>query len=933
MKLPVSTYRLQFNKEFRFSDAEKILEYLTKLGINDIYASPVFSAVKGSMHGYDIVDHRSLNPELGTDIDFSELQINREKLGMGWIQDIVPNHMAFHFENMMLRDLLENGENSEFRDFFDIEWHHTHESLRGRLLVPFLGSFYSDTLDRGEIKILYEESGLFVMYYEHKFPLSLSSYSDIFGYEELSASAGAGNAESWKIKLYGTLHQFSVISGLKNCVGNYDRIAHTKKMLRELYLDNHEARHYMDSRLSLFSITEERGDADRIDSILEKQMYRLSFWKVAAEEINYRRFFNINSLISLRVEQKKVFDYIHSMLKELIDTEVITGIRVDHVDGLSDPAKYLEWLQQLSVDMYIVVEKIINSDEQLPSSWPVHGTTGYDYLNHVNSIFCKKENEMEFSRIYSRFTDLHFDFDEFIAEKKRLIIEKHMTGDIDNLAHLLKNFSGKDRYGRDITMASLRNALVEIIAFFPVYRTYINSVEISRTDREYIVAALNKARKYKPEYLFEYDFLEKCLTLKYAEKMDSDKTGRLLKFITRFQQYTAPFMAKGFEDTVLYIINRLISLNEVGGDPKVFGITLIDFHKYIARRFDTHRYSMNATSTHDTKRGEDVRCRINVLSEIPGEWKNSLSSWSRLNNAKKKKIYGVPVPDRNDEYFIYQTLIGTFPESFEGYDEYIKRIRDYMIKSVREAKVHTAWIKPDIEYEEKLLHFIDRILTPSDKNIFLKKLGSFSRWISFYGMLNSLSQVIIKIASPGVPDFYQGTELWDLHLVDPDNRGIVDYSLRQDYIQYIEEMEMRDLPGLIRELWDTRSDGRIKLFLIHRLLHARNRMSKLFADGEYIPLETTGRFSDSVIAFLRIYGNQASIAIAARLLTSMVSEGVLPAGELWSDTAVHLPQGFTAEVRDAITGSEIQIQGGLSLSKTMILFPGMLLTGRIIREL
>lgn len=802
MKIPGSSYRLQFNRNFTFSDAEKILDYLSRLGISDIYSSPVFRAVTGTAHGYDVVDHGMLNPELGSEEDFADLHAKKDALGLGWIQDIVPNHMAFHSENLMLRDLLENGENSVFRDFFDIEWHHAHESLRERLLVPFLGDFYSESLEKGEIKLAYEESGLFVRYYEHKFPLSLESYPVVLAVEELSSAPGPLMDNGLKLKLLGTLHQFTVLSGSHSESGDYDRTGHAKKMLYDMYNDNTSVRDYIDWRLSLYNsgIPE---NIERLDAILEKQKYRLSFWKVAAEEINYRRFFNINGLISLRVEEENVFTHIHRFLKELVSRRYPTGIRVDHVDGLFNPAEYLHRLRNISGDLYIVVEKILGRGEYLPDGWPVQGTTGYDFLNHLNWIFCKKENEKEFSRIYFSFTEHKYSIDELAAEKKRLIIEKHMTGDVDNLAYQLKQISGNDLYGRDITMASLRKALVELIAFFPVYRTYIESYEVSETDSMYIKSALDKARVYAPEYSFEYDFLEKCLTFRYIGKSDEDKTSRLLRFIMRLQQYTGPFMAKGFEDTVLYIVNRLVSLNEVGGDPGCFGITLNVFHDYIRSRSVSARFSMNATSTHDTKRNEDVRCRINVLSEIPAEWKKTLGAWDRYNRLKKKRTGDEPVPDRNDEYFIYQTLIGTFPVLPGNHDDYVRRIREYMVKSVREAKVHTAWIKPDADYEEKLLCFIDRILDPSETNRFLKHFTTFQKRIAFYGMLNSLSQVIIKIASPGVPDFYQGSELWDLRLVDPDNRGKIDYNTRSGYLDYICEQEVNDVQALIRDLWET----------------------------------------------------------------------------------------------------------------------------------
>jgi (1->4)-alpha-D-glucan 1-alpha-D-glucosylmutase len=613
----------------------------------------------------------------------------------------------------------------------------------------------------------------------------------------------------------------------------------------------------------------------------------------------------------------------------MINSGDITGLRIDHVDGLYNPLQYLRRLRDISGDLYIVVEKIMNSSEILPSEWDIQGTTGYDYMNQLNGLFCRIENGKKFSKIYFNFTDQNFRYNELVAEKKRMIIEKHMTGDVDNLAALLKQFSGGDRFGRDITMHGLRNALVELIAFFPVYRTYINSDKISVSDSGYIRFAFEQVRKYTPEYSFEYDFLEKCLTLQYIERMDEVKTSELIHFIMRFQQYTGPFMAKGFEDTVLYILNRLVSLNEVGGNPAVFGITTEQYNDYISTRSLTHMHSMNATSTHDSKRGEDVRSRINVLSEIPAEWNSAVRLWGKINHVRKRRGTDGPVPDRNDEYFIYQTLIGTFPGKPDDYELYVQRIRDYLIKSVREAKVHTAWVKPDNDYEENLLLFINRILLPLDGNRFLEQFIPFQKLVSFYGILNSLSQVIVKITSPGVPDFYQGTELWDYRLVDPDNRIKVDFRLRMKYLEYITDREKRDLPALLNELWDTRTDGRIKLFLIHRLLRFRKNMKELFDDGEYIPLATAGRFRNSLIAFMRRRDDDVLITIAPRFLTSVVKEGDLPTGEVWQDTALIIPDGFTSVMRDVLTESMFSVSGEITLKKVLTVFPVAVLAGKI----
>ncbi|OQW98867.1 MAG: malto-oligosyltrehalose synthase, partial [Elusimicrobia bacterium A5] len=814
MRIPVATYRIQLNQKFTFKDVKKIVRFLSELGISDLYASPIFKSRKGSMHGYDIVDPNQINPEMGTTEEFSSLFDELKIHNLGWLQDIVPNHMAFNRENRMLMDVLENGESSEYFRYFDIEWDHPYEILKGKLLAPFLGKFYGEALETGEISLSYEEDGFSANYYDLKFPLKIETYVKLLTHKFPSLRKTLGRDNPDYIKFIGMLYTLKNLSPKEDIKERYEQIKFAKKMLWELYNQKSDIKIFIDENIKTFN--GEKGNPESfnlLDGLLSEQMFRISFWKVGSEEINYRRFFNINELISVRVEDESVFERTHSLIFKLIAEGKITGLRIDHIDGLYDPSLYIKMLRSKLGGIYIVAEKILDFDEYLPETLQVHGTTGYDFVNYVNNIFCCSENEAKFDRIYEHFIGTRIPYNELVFSKKRLIIGKHMAGNIDNLAHLLKKISGRDRYGSDITLYSLRRALVDILAWFPVYRTYINNEKITEADSKYIKGTIEKAVKNNPELLNEINFVGKFLLLKFPGYINEEEKKQWLHFVMRFQQFTGPIIAKGFEDTTLYIYNRLISLNEVGSKPYRFGISVNDFHNFNTKRVHFFPHTMNATSTHDIKRGEDVRARINVLSELPGEWKDALKKWSKLNNDKKQNVSGVIIPDANDEYLIYQTLLGSYPFSEDEHSAYTERIKNYTIKAVREAKVHTAWLKPDTDYENACVSFVEGIMGKSDDNKFLKEFLTFQKKIAHYGIFNSLSQAIIKMTSPGVPDFYQGTELWDLFLVDPDNRGLVDFNKRTELLREIKDKGQKNIPEFIKELIDKKEDGRIKLFL------------------------------------------------------------------------------------------------------------------------
>jgi (1->4)-alpha-D-glucan 1-alpha-D-glucosylmutase len=920
MNIPSATYRLQLSRNLPFKKVKEIMPYLLELGISHVYASPIFKARKGSLHGYDIVDPRRINHEIGSLDEFEKVTAQLKGHGIGWLQDIVPNHMAFDAENEMLMDVLENGPRSNFFNYFDIAWDHPYTSMKGRLLAPFLGRFHGEAIEEGEIRIRYGQEGFKVIYYDVSFPLRIESYIHLLTHrlEELKNKLGGNHPDF--IKLLGVLYVLKTLPSQEDGEEGYDQVMFVKRTLWEIYTKNEAVRRFIDGNLNDFN-----GERVRLlDHLLAEQLYRLSFWKVATEEINYRRFFTVNDLICLRMEEEDVFHHTHALILKLLRDGRITGLRIDHIDGLFDPKIYLERVRREGIDIYIVVEKILTLNEELPLSWPVQGTTGYDFLNYLNRLFCKGQNEKPFDRVYASFTGFKDTFDDLVTEKKRLILGKHMAGDVDNLAHQLKDISSRDRYGSDITLYGLKRALVEVMASFPVYRTFLSKEDSRAADRTYINEAVEKAKERQPGLRYELDFVERFLLTPWRDDLSQEERSQRLAFIMRFQQFTGPLMAKGFEDTVLYVYNRLISLNEVGGSPGLFGISLNRFHNLNSGRMNHWPHSLSATSTHDAKRGEDVRARLNVLSELPHEWEDRLKTWSRLNKKIKKKVRGLEVPDRNDEYFLYQTLIGAFPFHKEHLLEFGDRIKKYILKAVREAKVHTAWLKPDAEYENAYLSFLDEILIPG--NPFLEAFIPFLTKVAHFGIFNSLSQTLIKMTSPGVPDFYQGSELWDLNLVDPDNRRPVDFMRREAILRGIKRRAETDTSDLIRELLSTREDGRIKLFLIHRVLAARRERSHLFREGVYLPIEPVGSYKEHIVAYARRRESDWAVTVAPRFLTALVSEGEDPLGEeRWKGTGLVLPEEAPERWVDAVTGRDIKRGKDLAVGEILKFFPAALL--------
>lgn len=929
MQLPIATYRIQFHAGFDFQAAQSIVSYLAELGISDLYASPIFTARIGSTHGYDVVNPKEINPELGGQAEFEKLVQSLQQHQLGWLQDIVPNHMAFDSQNYMLADVMENGPDSRYRDFFDIDWNHPYGGIKGRLLAPFLGKFYGDCLESGELQIKYAQLGFSINYYSLSFPLRIESYSHVLMYDlgRLREKLGRNNPNF--VKLLGVLYMLKYIPSSEEGRERYDQILFIKRILWELWNDCPEVKQFIEENIE--TLNGEPGNPESynlLDNLLSEQFFRLSYWKVGNEELNYRRFFTVNELISLRVEDQEVFDAVHGFVLGLVKAGKLTGLRVDHIDGLYDPVQYIERLREHVPDTYLIVEKILEPGEELPLNWSIQGTTGYDFMSRVNGIFCQQSNQHDFSDVYYRFIGNSSPCEKLIDENKRLIIGKHLAGDIDNLAHLLKQLSDRYRYASDFTMYGLKRALVEILTVFPVYRTYVSDKGSRNADQERLQQVIEEAKENIPNFINELFFIEKFLSLEFDDRLSEEDKEQWLHFIMRLQQFTGPLMAKGVEDTVMYVYNRLLSLNEVGSSPAEFGISIDEFHTFNQMRATQWPHTMSATATHDTKRGEDVRARLNVLSELPSEWDNHLRNWHGINAPLKETVDGVDLPDPNAEYLLYQTLLGAFPFDAEDLPAFVDRVKEYIIKASREAKVYTSWQRPDADYEQAFVHFVERVLKDSEDNLFLQEFRPFQRKIQHYGILNSLSQTLLKIASPGLPDFYQGSELWDLSLVDPDNRRPIDYEKRWGYLTEIKSRFEKEPPDLIAELLNSPQDGRIKLFLIYQALKARRAYSDLFQRGSYQKLTVVGSLKPHIVAFTREVGDTQAIVVAPRFLTSLIKEGEYPLGEqVWHETRILQDANSSALWQNAITGQQIQGDETLWLKDILSQFPVALLIG------
>ena len=922
VRIPTATYRLQFNKNFTFRQAREIVTYLHHLGISDAYASPYFQAGAESLHGYDITDHNKLNAAIGWRKDFEAWVAELHAHGMGQIADFVPNHMGINDpQNVWWQDVLENGASSLYAPYFDIDWRPLKTDLHDKVLLPILGDQYGRVLERGELRVRFDSGSFSLTYFDHVFPIAPGTYRYIL---ELALE---NLAEFREEDFYAEFQ--SILTALeylpRRTETDPERIKERarekeiiKKRLERRCAEAPQVQRGIEKAVE--TINGHIGDPrsfDRLDELLNAQSYRLAFWRVAAEEINYRRFFDVNDLAAIRVELPEVFDAAHKLLFELVASGAVTGLRIDHPDGLYRPLEYFEKLQMrcakaLRVPLpkdgraiYLIVEKILTGEEQLPQNWPVHGTTGYGFANQVAGVLVDHNAEGAITKIFKRFIGHSLHFGHLVYAKKRLVMRISLANEVNVLGTMVDRLSEQNRWFRDYTLEALARAVRETIACFPVYRTYLEPGKpVSEEDRAVIERAVAAAKRRNPaieESVF--NFLRDLLLFRFPENLDEEQRAAHAEFVLKFQQFTGPITAKGLEDTVFYIYNRLAALNEVGGEPQLFGLSVETFHERNLRRQRDWPASLLATSTHDSKRSEDVRARMLAISEIPPLWGRSLQKWRTTNRRFKKQIDDAEAPDAGEEYLLYQTLLGTWPVDLDGAPvpsagpKFIARIQRYMAKALKEAKLNTSWIQPNENWDDAMQEFVARILEASPRNKFLPAFLPVAAEIARLGAINSLAQTAIKLTAPGVPDIYQGTEIWDDSLVDPDNRRPIDYARRRETLTQIDNVPANEL----MQCWP---DGRIKMRLTQRLLHLRRENPELFREGIYEPINFGGAFADCAIGFVRRHRDRAIIVIVPRLSSRV---GFPPIGDRWQDTHV-VPLAGVSNLRDVFSDRKVRVE-------------------------
>jgi (1->4)-alpha-D-glucan 1-alpha-D-glucosylmutase len=918
--VPLATYRLQFNREFRFSNAINLLDYFSRLGITDLYASPILMSRAGSGHGYDVIDPTRLDPEIGSEQEFEALQGGLIERGMGLVLDIVPNHMAASSENPWWMDVLENGSSSAFASYFDINWHSASPTLYGKVLLPVLGSPFGDALDAGEIRLVFEQDKFLIRYFDSVFPVSPMSYHEILGNRSDALKREIGESSGAYQEYSGILAGFASLaeqSDDKNPLETRPKVESLRDRLKLLVSSQPAVASFLESNLAEFN--GHRGDPasfSKLERLLNGQNYLLTYWQDQNEGINYRRFFAISELVGVRVEDPVVFDATHKEIFRLIakgaSKGLRIGLRVDHIDGLRDPDGYLQRLRQSVSELspareskaYLIVEKILARDEILPSEWPIDGTTGYEFMNYLNGLFVRREGAEQIKSGYFDFTGRKLDYLDVVYEKKKQVMNSLLRVEIRDLARQLALLAAKDRYARNVSRLELIDALTEVIAGMTVYRTYIRTLMLPPAARSQIEHALHAARERRPQLSSTcLDFVRDVLTLASPPHVGPEQLEERLAFVMRWQQFTGPIMAKGVEDTALYAYYPLSSLNEVGGDPEPENeITSSDFFNFLHIRQQHWPNTMNATSTHDTKRSEDVRARINVLSEMPAEWLAKLTLWSALNAPHKQMINGQNVPEANEEYLIYQTLIGMWPADGACLQSITKRVQDYMIKAIREAKLRTRWTQPNEPHENAIIQFVGRISSRDTAPEFLDDFSDFHARIAWCGMINGLSQVLMKITCPGLPDFYQGAELWDFHLVDPDNRSPVAFNERCKALR-----SLADTKPAARELLANWLDGRIKMHVMKTALENRLKNWRLFTHGELLLAEFAGEGSEDLISFWRHDRASFSLTVVPRWLAGCFGAShTWPPANFRLDGAISLPESAPRSWINVLTGKKVQ---------------------------
>lgn len=830
MYYPVTSYRIQFHKDFDFDKFSAICDYLCKLGVVTIYASPIFNAVPGSMHGYDVTDANRINDEIGTQEQLIKLSKELHTKGVGWMQDIVPNHMAYHINNQWLMDVLARGPESSYSSYFDIDWQ--HPDFDGKLMLPVLDNPLDEAIKNGA------------------FEIALSNDKPVIKFNDVAYPINQGSIPKDKVDM----------EWVKQTNTN-------TKLLREL---------------------------------LSKQYYQFNYWKETNDHINYRRFFIINGMICLNIQNTETFDEHHRLIHELKKEGVIDAVRIDHIDGIDDPTEYLYRLRKLlGDDTYIVAEKILEPGEPLPEYWPIQGTTGYDFIPLVNNLLSNNSGIINLKRFYNELVGPTSASTEML-EKKNLILHSYMAGELDNLLRLLPKTISSSKLLSD---ERLKAAIALFLVHFPVYRFYSNTYPLDETEKKQLQNIFHEIKGYASECIDEVQYLEALLINGHLQP---DDANAITKFFKRCMQFTGPLMAKGVEDTVMYTYNSYIGHNEVGDSPSAALYTVEEFHKAMQERQKKWPLTMNTTATHDTKHGEDARTRLNAITHFANEWMLMVKEWRTLNLDYKQD----GAPTDNDEYFIYQALVASYPMPGAYMDDFENRFKAYIQKAIREAKVYTNWDEPNEDYENAVSIFIEKILETGSG--FMHSFLQFHKQISDAGIVLSLSQLILKCTCPGMPDIYQGCELWDLSMVDPDNRRLVDYELRKQWLKEIEEQEDISL------LWDERYNGKIKLWLTQKLLSLRKEHKEMFEKGSYLPLVTGGKYAGNVVAYARVFKNEWCLVITG--ITS------LPCKD-WDDTYISI--GHDVYFENIFDNEEIKVTGKVYLKEVMSKLPFAVLKGSV----
>lgn len=970
-RIPNATYRLQLCGHLSFDAARELVPYLCELGMGAAYLSPFFRARTGSTHGYDVVDHSMLDPALGGEQEFQALAESLRACGMGLLVDIVPNHMCIDDpHNAWWQDVLENGAASAYARFFDIDWNPPKEALQGKVLLPVLGDQFGRILEDQQLQLAYENHRFVICYYHRRLPTGPRTWVPVLRY------ALNYVAKELEPEVEERMELESIITSLEHLPPQSET---GSEALQERYREKEIARRRLELLVDASGVVRRalertvadfngrRGDLasfDKLEALLEQQPYRLCYWRVATDEINYRRFFDVDELAAIRVEDPEVFRAVHDSVLRLIERGWVTGLRIDHADGLLDPEQYLADLaeataraggdateqQSSSPRLYTVVEKILAHDEALPEAWLTHGTTGYDFLNLLGGVFVDRRGGYALRDAYARFIGSWKPFSEVLHESKRTILSTSLSAELYTLSHQLDRISEQHRWSRDFTRLSLYRALREVVACFPVYRTYIrpDHEAVREEDRRRILAAVRVAKRRNPAMSASFfDFIASVLLLDDPEGLAEPERSERRQFVLKFQQVTGPVTAKGLEDTSFYRYYPLASLNEVGGDPATPGTSVEHFHRRVQEQTATWPHTMLATGTHDTKRGEDVRARLNVLSEVPDEWEVKLSQWHTANAPARVELDGEAVPDANEEDLIYQTLVGTWPlepVDSKGRRAYVERIVGYLDKALREAKLHTSWLNPYEEYDSAVADFIRTILA-DEGSPFVRDLDDFVRSIADAGFANSLAQTLIKLCAPGVPDFYQGVEFWDFNLVDPDNRRPVDFAARREALGGMAAAAERGVGALAAGLLAGWPDERIKLYVIWRALQLRSSRGEL-RNGRYVPLPSEGPRKENLCAFARADSGSWTACIVPRFTCEAwragpASADAAGAGEphwpiapWWRETMIQLPADAPPRFTHVLSGAVLETSldsdstRWLDAGDVLASFPVALLTGK-----